>query len=94
MYKNTRIKPEEKERPIKICVISFPIPTTLFGNVFLYNLVEILEPICERIHILTSNIPKNKTISEKIRIQDVKTTMHFRNTIHPVSYTHLTLPTN
>ena len=73
----------KKERHLRVCVISFPLPSALVVNVFLYSLVEILEPICERIYVVTSNIPKDKTFSEKIKIQDVKTAMHFRDTIHP-----------
>lgn len=73
-----------KERPLKICIVSFPLPTALLsGNVFLYSLVEILEPICETVYVVTSNIPKDRTFSAKIKMQDVKTAMHFRDTIHP-----------
>jgi glycosyltransferase involved in cell wall biosynthesis len=68
----------------KICVISFPQPSASVVNVFLYSLVEILEPICEWVYVLTSNIPKDRTFSEKIRIQDLKTAMHFRDTIRPM----------
>jgi glycosyltransferase involved in cell wall biosynthesis len=82
MHKNTEINLEEKERP-KICIISFPMPATIFGNIFLIDLVKILEPICEGVCVVTSNIPKDSTFSEKIRIQDVKTAMHFRETIYP-----------
>ena len=73
----------EKERPLRISVVSFPMPSALVVNTLLYNLVEILEPICEKVYVVTSNIPKDRTFSEKIRIQDVKTAMHFRETIHP-----------
>ena len=79
----------KEERPLRICVVSFPMPSVLVVNVFLYNLVEILEPICERMDVVTSNIPKDRTFSEKIRIQDVKTAMHFRDTIHPMWWSTL-----
>ena len=73
---------EEKNKP-KICVVSFPMPSALVVNSFVYNLVEILEPICEKVYVMTSNIPKDKTFTEKIKIQDLKTAMHFRDTIRP-----------
>ena len=73
----------EKKRDLRICVISFPMPSALVVNTFVYSLVEILEPICERVYVVTSNIPNDKTFSEKVRVQDVKTAMHFRETIHP-----------
>ena len=77
------IKIVGEERPFRICVVSFPMPSALVVNVFLYSLVEILELICERIYVVTSNIPKDRIFSEKIRIQDVKSAMHFRETIRP-----------
>ncbi|MCK4736573.1 MAG: glycosyltransferase, partial [Methanophagales archaeon] len=72
-----------EKKAFRICVVSFPAPSTLVVNVLLYNLVEILESICERVYVVTSNIPKDKNFSEKIRIKDVKTALHFRDTIHP-----------
>jgi glycosyltransferase involved in cell wall biosynthesis len=72
-----------EEKP-KVCVLSFPQPSALVVNVLLYSLVEILEPISERVYVVTSNIPKDRTFSEKIRIKDVKTALHFRDTIHPM----------
>jgi len=77
------------EKLLRVCIVSFPMPSALVVNVFLYNLVEILEPICERIYVVTSNIPRDKTFSEKIRIQDVKIATHFRNTIHPMWWSTL-----
>ena len=73
----------EKEEPFRICIVSFPMPSALVVNVLLYNLVKILEPICERVYVVTSSIPKDRTFSKKIRIKDVKTALHFRDTIHP-----------
>ena len=73
-----------EEKTLRICIVSFPMPSKLVVNVFLYSLVEILEPICERVYVVTSNIPKDRIFSKKIRIQDVKTAMHFRDTIRPM----------
>ena len=60
------------------------MPSALVVNVLLYSLVDILEPICERVYVVSSNIPRDRIFSEKIRIIDVKTAMHFRDTIHPM----------
>lgn len=79
----------EKKRDLRICVISFPMPSALVVNTFVYNLVEILEPICEKVYVVTSNIPKDRTFSEKIKIQDLKTALHFRDTIHPMWWSTL-----
>ena len=76
-------KTVEKGRPPKICVLSFPQPSVIVVNALLYSLVEILEPICERIYVVTSNIPEDRTFSDKIKMQDVKTAMHFRETVRP-----------
>lgn len=73
----------------KVCVLSFPMPSALVVNVLLYSLVEILEPISERVYVVTSNIPKDRTFSEKIRLKDVKTALHFRDTIHPMWWSTL-----
>ena len=73
----------------RVCVVSFPQPSALVVNVLLYSLVEILEPICGKVYVVTSNIPKDRTFSEKIRIIDVKTAMHFRDTIHPMWWSTL-----
>ena len=88
MKQNNGKEDIETSKP-KICVISFPMPSTLVVNALLYNLIEILEPICEKVHVVTSNIPKDRIFSEKIRIQDVKTALHFRETIHPMWWSTL-----
>ncbi|HII94946.1 MAG TPA: glycosyltransferase family 4 protein [Candidatus Methanofastidiosum sp.] len=74
----------EKKRDLRICVISFPMPSALVVNVFLYSLVEILEPICKMVYVVTSKLPKDRTFNKKIRIQDVKTAMHSRDIIRPM----------
>ena len=77
------------KKTLRVCIVSFPQPSALVVNVFLYSLVEILEPLCARIYVVTSNIPKDRTFSDKIIIQDVKTAMHFRDTIHPMWWSTL-----
>ncbi|MBA7489544.1 Alpha-D-kanosaminyltransferase [subsurface metagenome] len=78
-----------EKKQLRICIVSFPMPSALVVNVLLYSLVEIMEPICERIYVVTSNIPEDRTFSDKIRMQDVKTAMHFRDIIHPMWWSTL-----
>ena len=78
-----------KEKSFRICIFSFPMASALVGNALLYNLVEILEPICETVDIVTSNIPKDRTFSNKVRINDVKIALHFRDLIHPMWWSTL-----
>ena len=77
-------KINREKRKTKVCVASFPTHSVLVVNALLYNLIEILEPICEMVYVVSSNIPKDRTFSEKIRIYEVKTAMHFRDTIRPM----------
>ena len=77
------------EKTLRVCIVSFPMPSVLVVNALLYNLVEILEPICEEVYVVSSNIPKDRTFSEKIRIHDVKTAMHSRENIHPMWWSTL-----
>lgn len=79
---------KNKEEP-KIAVVSFPMGSALVANVLLYNLVEILEPICNKIYIVTGNIPKDRIFSKKIRIQDVKISTHLKSKIHPIWWSNL-----
>ncbi|MCK4733188.1 MAG: glycosyltransferase family 4 protein [Methanophagales archaeon] len=79
----------KKESPFRICVISFPMPSVLVVNVLLYSFVKILEPICAKVYVVTSNIPKDRIFTEKIIIKDIKTAMHFRDTIHPMWWSTL-----
>jgi glycosyltransferase involved in cell wall biosynthesis len=79
----------KKKGSFRICVVTFPLPSALVVSVLLCNLVEILDPICEKIYVMTSNIPKDRTFSEKIIIKDIKTALHFRDTIQPMWWSTL-----
>ena len=65
-----------------ICLVSFPLPSTIVTNTFLVNLIEILEPLSNKLLVISSNTP----ISSDGRIQkkDLKITMHFRKKIKPI----------
>lgn len=66
---------------IDVCIISFPKPSVVVVNVFLYSFIEILEPTCNTIYVITGNIPDNIIANKKIKIKDVKIVMHFRSTM-------------
>lgn len=72
----------EKERPLRICVISFPMPSFWVVSVFLSDLIKILKPIADEIHIITKNYVFATSI-KKVRIYDTKLSLHFRDSIRP-----------
>jgi glycosyltransferase involved in cell wall biosynthesis len=72
----------EKERRLGICVISFPMPSFWVVSVFLLDLIKILEPIANEIHIITKNTSLD-TPGKKVRIYNTKLSLHFRDSIRP-----------
>ena len=77
MRRKEKIKGMEERKP-KICVISFPIPSFWVVNIFLLDLIKILEPITDELHVISKNYNFATTI-KKIRIYDTKLSIHFRN---------------
>jgi glycosyltransferase involved in cell wall biosynthesis len=53
--------------------------STIVVNSFLHSLINILDPICEHIYIITSNFPENISFSKKTKVHDLKISMHFRD---------------
>jgi len=68
----------------KICLISFPSASYLTINVLLYNLIDILYPLCKKLYLITSNIPPNIKNINKLTILDVKRSLHLKGTISPI----------
>lgn len=69
--------------PFRICVISFPMPSTIVVNVFLCNFIKILNPICRHLYIITSSLPKDSSFSGKLTICDLNISMHRLSDIKP-----------
>lgn len=47
-------------KSLRICIITAPFSRVTSGYSLLYNLIEIIEPITSKLHVITGNIPKNK----------------------------------
>ena len=52
----------EKERPLKICVITYPFTLSKITRVYslLFNLLEIFEPIADNLYVITGNLPADE----------------------------------
>ena len=71
-----------EERPLRVCVVSFPMASWWVVNVFLADLIKILEPIADEIYIITKNYGFT-TSAKKVWIYDTKLSLHFRDSIKP-----------
>lgn len=58
------------------------MPSFWVVSVFLLDLIKILEPIANEIHIITKNT-RFDTPGEKVRIYNTKLSLHFRDSIRP-----------
>lgn len=68
---------------MKICIVSFPMPATQFGNIFLMNLIEILTTIGDKVYILSSNLDSDKLPRSSITFINTKLRLHYPDSIHP-----------
>ena len=66
----------------KVCVVSFPMPSFWVVNVFLSDLIKILEPIVDEIIVITKRY-NFVTSKKKVRIYDTKLSLDFRDLIKP-----------
>ena len=74
------MKQSEEEKKPKVCVVSFPMPSFWVVNVFLLDLIKILEPITDETYIITKNSGFAAPI-KKVRICDTKLGLHFRDSV-------------
>ena len=71
-----------KKKILRICVVSFPMPSFWVVNVFLSDLIKILEPIAGEIYIIIKNYGFAAPI-KKVCIYDTKLSLHFSDSIKP-----------
>ncbi len=76
-------KKTKEANPLKVCVVSFPMPSALAVNVLLASLIDILEPICNELYLIAGNIPQDRVYGQKIKLVDIKTVMNFRQSYYP-----------
>lgn len=73
----------EEQGELKACVVSFPMPSSVVTNVFLTSLIEILQPTCDPLYVVTANPPEHNTPTPNIRLVDIETSLHFRHLVRP-----------
>ena len=73
----------------KIAVISISMSPILDTNLYLYNFIEILTHIHEKIIIISNNFPKDKKYKNKIQKIDINTTLHQMDKIKPIWWTNI-----
>ena len=56
-----------KERPLRICVITYPFTLSKITRIYnlLFNLLEIFEPISDKLYVITGNIPADEIPNTK-----------------------------
>ncbi len=76
------------EKPLRVCVISLPSPSTQFILQGLLNLVEILVPICAPLYVVSAKI-SDAGMPPKVRVRDIRTSMHPIGSMHPLWFSYL-----
>ena len=71
------------KKPLRICIVTFPSASESI-YVLLSDLLKILEPLSDRLIVLTGGMPENKLPSKKVQVVDVNTTMPFRQSVRPL----------
>ena len=58
----------------KICMITGPLPDSIVDAdiVHISSLLRLLEPLAEKIFIISSNLPENQIINDEIRVINIK----------------------
>lgn len=63
---------------LSIALFSFPMASKEVVNVLLYNFLEIVDPISNKLYLITSNFPQKKKY-QNIEYMDLKLALHQRN---------------
>lgn len=72
-------KPSVESDKLRICVITAPLMrSTPDSHVHVVNLLHLLEPLSERIVMITHNFPEDAVSSKKIHIKNIKHRNHSR----------------
>jgi glycosyltransferase involved in cell wall biosynthesis len=72
----------------KVMLISFPFASATV-NQFILEMVEILDPICEKLFLMIGTLPANTSLSDKVTVLEIGTTLHPSGTIKPIFWSHL-----
>ena len=71
----------EKEKQLRICVITYPFSKRTRVYNLLFDLLEILKPICDRLYIITGNIPEEEVADKKMQLINLKVEKELRRDI-------------
>jgi len=74
---------------LNVVLVSFPMGSSLIVNGFLYNLIEILKPICNKLYVITSNVDKDKIHGNNVMLEDIGIALHPIGTIHPILWSNI-----
>lgn len=78
---------DSSARP-RVAIVSYPW-VSKGPYKFLSDLLQILEPITDRIVLIDGNTERIETASEKVELRDIATSMHAANDIQPAFYSKL-----
>lgn len=74
---------------IGICLVSFPTGFSEVHNIFLNDLVKILQPSCKSLYLLTSKFSPDTQLPEGVVYVDLGIALHKKGAIHPVLVSHI-----
>src|SRR3990170_1309126 len=66
----------------RICVVSFPMPSKLVVDIYLSRIVSILQPLCEKLYVITGNAHIKPAYQAKTELLDTRIAMRFRDEKH------------
>jgi glycosyltransferase involved in cell wall biosynthesis len=72
----------------RVAIVSYPWVSKVPYK-FLSELLQILEPITDRIVLIDGNTDRIENTSEKVELRDIATSMHAANDIRPAFYSKL-----
>ena len=78
---------DSSARP-RVAIVSYPWVSKVPYK-FLSDLLQILEPITDRIVLIDGNTDRIEKASEKVELRDIGTSMHAANDIRPALYSKL-----
>lgn len=67
------------ERTLKVCVVSFPMPSATVTNVLLSNLIDILISMSKKLYVISGNMPESIKDNDTLEFRDIKLSMCVRN---------------
>lgn len=71
------------DKQFNICVLTFPSETpTVY--VLLSNVLQVLRAVSNNLYLISARVPPYIAASQPINIIDIKTALHYRQSLHPM----------